>query len=264
MGRKITIVSGKGGVGKTTATLGIGTALAKNGHSVCLVDLDIGLNNLDIMMNIENKIIYDLADCLKGNCRIKEALICDPLIQNLYVMPSAKCDDQSVYDRALVNKLIDRLGDVFDFVIIDAPAGINEYFYLAATSADEAIVVVTPHVSSLRDADKVISAIKGLKRQEVSLLINRIRGDLVASGEMLSHTQIENLIKVPLLGVLPESDDINIYSSLRFDKVATGGMQSAFNILANNLIVDKKQIYDYEAKYKGVLGMIRRSIKRKL
>lgn len=263
MGRKIAVVSGKGGVGKTTIVAGIGMALAKSGANVCLVDLDVGLNNLDILFNIENKIVYDLGDCLSLRCRIKQALVQDPILQNLYILPSQKSAEEK-FDSFQMQTLIDKLAEIFDFVIVDAPAGINDNFYLAAKSTTEAIVVVTPHVSSLRDADKAIGALKGLGRQNIACVINRIRGDMVARKEMLSHLQIESLLKIPLLGVLPESDDINIYSSFRFDRVAKGGLFLAFSTLAMNLRTDKKTIYDYDGKYRGFLGMIRRNLKRSI
>lgn len=263
MGRKIAVVSGKGGVGKTTIVAGLGMALAKSGANVCLVDLDIGLNNLDILFNIENKIVYDLGDCLSLRCRIKQALIQDPILQNLYILPSQKSQIDK-YDAFQMRTVVDKLAEIFDFVILDAPAGINDNFYLATKSTDEAIVVVTPHVSSLRDADKVISVLKGLGRPNVAFVINRIRGDMVARKEMMSHLQIENLLKIPLLGVLPESDDINIYSSFHFSKIARGGLFLAFSTLSANLRTDQKKIYDYDGKYKGFLGMIRRNIKRSI
>lgn len=263
MGRKIAVVSGKGGVGKTTIVAGIGMALAKSGANVCLVDLDVGLNNLDILFNIENKIVYDLGDCLSLRCRIKQALVQDPILQNLYILPSQKSAEEK-FDAFQMQTLVDKLAEIFDFVIVDAPAGINDNFYLAAKSTTEAIVVVTPHVSSLRDADKAIGVLKGLGRQNIACVINRIRGDMVARKEMLSHLQIESLLKIPLLGVLPESDDINIYSSFRFDRVAKGGLFLAFSTLAMNLRTDKKTIYDYDGKYRGFLGMIRRNLKRSI
>ena len=263
MGRSIAIVSGKGGVGKTTLTMGLGMALAKKGASVCLIDLDIGLNNLDILMNVENKIIYDLSDCAEGKCRLKEALVRDPILQNLYILPSQKSQKEDC-DYLAIKKIIERLSGVFDFVLIDAPAGVNQNFNVAINSAHEAIVVVSPHISSIRDADKVIGILKGLNMQNIFALVNRIRGDMVERKEMLSHAQIKDLLKVPLLGVLPESDDINIYSSFHFEKLAKGEIHEALSILANNLRSDKKYVYDYTAKYRGFFGMIRRNLKRNL
>lgn len=262
MGRKIAFVSGKGGVGKTTIVAGIGIALAKSGANVCLVDFDFGLNNLDILFDVQNEVGFDIFDCLSMKCRIKQALIQDPILQNLYILTSRKTGENIQFDCFQVQALINKLAQIFDFVLIDAPAGINNSFNLAVKSADEAIVVVTPHISSLRDADKVIGALKGLKKQNIGFIVNRIRGDMVVRKEMLSHLQIENLLKIPIIGVLPESDDINIYSSFRFGKVAKGGMYVAFSTLAMNVKNDKKTIYNYDGKYRGFWGMIRRNLKR--
>lgn len=264
MGRKIAVVSGKGGVGKTTIVAGLGMALAKVGANVCLVDLDIGLNNLDLLFNIENKIVYDILDCLSLRCRIKQALVQDPILQNLYILPSQKNVGAERFDEYQMTALIDKLASIFDFVIVDAPAGINENFFLATKSTTEAIVVVTPHLSSLRDADRTVGTLLGQNCKNISVIVNRVRGDLVERREMLSHEQIEKLLKVPLLGVLPESDDVGIYSSFHFDRISKSELFFAFSTIATNLRFDEKKIYDCGKKYRGVLGMIRRNLKRSI
>lgn len=263
MGRKISIVSGKGGVGKSTIACGMGLALAKNGHSVCLVDLDFGLNNLDVYLGLENKVVYDLGDCLNGKCRLKQALVSLPGTENLYLLPSVRYNQESVIQTD-IKQITDKLASVFDFVLLDAPAGILSGFDMAIRGSNETIVVVTPHVSSLRDADKVISRIRGCGVENVQVIVNRIRGDMVARGEMLGHEQIEKLLKTKLLGVVPESDNINIYSSFKFERIAKNKDVVAFSILAHNLRSDKKIIYDYDSKYRGIIGLIRRSMKRGL
>ncbi len=262
MGRKICIVSGKGGVGKTTITCGLGLALAKNGNSVCLIDLDVGLNNLDVMLNLENKVVYDLGDCLSGKCRLKQALVNLPESENLYLLPSAR--SPVGITRVDIKKITDKLAGVFDYVLLDAPAGLNENFELALYGANEALVVVTPHVASLRDADKVISRVKGSHIEKTEVVVNRIRGDMVARGEMLGHEQLEKLLKTPLAGVIPESDKINLYSSFRFERIQKSKDVLAFTVLAHNLKTDKKVILDYDSKYRGLLGLIRRNIKRSI
>ena len=261
MGRKIAVVSGKGGVGKTTVACGLALALSKNGKSVCLVDLDVGLNNLDVLLGLENKVVYDLADCLSGRCRLKQALVTGNGFENLYLLPSMRFSSVKITPLQ-IKSITDKLAGVFDFVIIDAPAGAGENFELAVYGANEALVVVTPHMASLRDADKVIGLLKGFGISETSIVVNRIRGDMVARKEMLSHTQISKLLKCPIMGVIPESDDINIYSSFKFDKIAKSKTVVAFTILVHNIKTDKKVIYDYESRYKGLIGIIRRNIKR--
>ncbi len=263
MGRKISIVSGKGGVGKSTIACGIALALAKSNFSVCLVDLDIGLNNLDVYLGLENKVVYDLGDCINGKCRLKQALVNLSGVENLYLLPSVRFATEN-YAATDIEPIVSKLSSVFDFVLIDAPAGMNAGFEMAIKASNETIVVVTPHVSSLRDADKVISRLKGAGINNVNVVVNRIRGDMVARGEMLSHEQVARLLKTPLLGVVPESDNINIYSSFRFERIAKNKEVVIFSILAHNLRSDKKIIYDYQSRYKGVLGMIRRAMKRSL
>ncbi len=262
MGRKICVVSGKGGVGKTTVTFGLGVSLAKMGYSVCLMDLDLGLNNLDSLFDLENKVVFDLTDCLEGRCRIKQALINCDFQENLYILSSAKTEIMSQISQIKLNMLINKLAGVFDFVFIDSPAGINNNFFLAVKCSDEAILVVTPHISSIRDADKVIGVIRGTDLQSVSIVINRIRGDMVTRKESLTHLQIQSLLKAQLLGVLPEYDDINIHFGKFVFKKGKSDFVTALNILANNVMKDKKDIYDYTRKYRGFTGLIRRSLKR--
>lgn len=210
MGRKIAIVSGKGGVGKTTVTFGIGCALAKNGHSVCLVDLDIGLNNLDILVGVEDKVVYDLYDCLDGKCRIKQAVIPCEFQENLYIISSAKCDSAVDISQVKLDMLTNKLASVFDYVLIDSSAGVNNNFFLALKTASEAILIVTPHIASIRDADKVVGIINGQGKINLGVVVNRVRGDLVLRGESLSYKQIGFLLKTNIAGVLPESDEINV------------------------------------------------------
>ena len=260
MGRSIAVVSGKGGVGKTTVACALALTLARQNKSVCLIDLDIGLNNIDVLLSVNNKVVYDIGDCLSGKCRIKQALVSDSRFDNLYILPSIRFSDYDI-NMAGVKDIVRKLVNVFDFVIIDAPAGIGELFSLAANSANQTLVVVTPHITSLRDADKVISKLKGFNLN-ISVVINRVRGDMVARKEMLNHLQIEKLLKTSVAGVIPESDDINILSSLKFERIANTKMLEVFNILATNINYDQNKIYDYTSKYRGLVGMVRRKIKR--
>lgn len=260
MGRIVSIVSGKGGVGKTTVACGLALSLAKNDLSVCLIDLDVGLNNIDVLLGVDSKVVYDIGDCLAGRCRIKQALITDDRLENLYILPSVRFGENNLNLRS-VKEIAVKLSTVFDFVIIDAPAGMGENFEMAVNSGGESIVVVTPHIASLRDADKVISKLKGFG-VSAKIIVNRIRGDMVARKEMLNHKQIEKLLKTELLGVIPESDEINILSSIKFEKIAKTDMIGVFNLIVKNLREDTKLIYDYESKYKGLMGCIRRRIKK--
>ena len=177
-------------------------------------------------------------------------------------MPSIRYSEHKI-DRKSVREITRKLASVFDYVIIDAPAGMGDNFETAVQSGTEALVVVTPHVASLRDADKVISRLKGLNI-DVGVVINRIRGDMVMRKEMLNHKQISKLLKTNVVGVIPESDEINILSSFRFEKISKTKMISAFLLLAENIRYDNVNIYDYESKYRGLIGIVRRNLKKSL
>lgn len=263
MARKIVITSGKGGVGKTTICANLGARLATLGFRVCLMDVDIGLNNLDVVMGIEKRVMFDIVDVIEGRCRPKQALVQDRRIQSLYVMPSAHKYSTSIVTGEKIKEVVSALDGNFDYILIDCPAGVEAGFHRAVYCASEAIVVVTPHISSVRDADKVLSILSGYDLIHKSIVVNRIRGDLVLSGEMLSADEIVRALKTPLLGVIPEDDDITALSTV-------GGLAGAsisgraFTILCENLHEGTKKIYDYTMKYRGLFGNFRRNLKRKI
>lgn len=264
MSRVIVITSGKGGVGKTTITANLGISLARIGASVVMLDADIGLNNLDVVMGIENKVVYDLVDVIQGKCRVGQALVQNPVIENLFVLPSSRYIEKSQITQEQMKKVVEKLKENFDFVLIDCPAGIEYGFSLATSTATEAIVVVTPHISAVRDADKVFSILTEKKLTSVYAVVNRIRGDMVARREMLSAMEIEKLLGTKLLGVIPESDEISMYSSvLAFRGNENSLGEQAINILGRNVYNEKFEIFDYISKYKGIIGTIRRNIKRR-
>lgn len=262
MGRRIIIASGKGGVGKTTITAGLGVTLASLGASVVLIDADAGLSNLDTLMNVQSRVVFDLIDVIEKRCRIKQALVQDKKFDNLFTIASSKTEvGHELYSATRFAEITSKLSAVFDFVIIDAPAGASSGFKTALSGADEAFVVVTPHTSSLRDADKIISAISS-SVSSVKLIINRIRGDLVMSKDMLSHTDIQTLFSKKVVGIIPESDYVNIYSSIAFDISRDKECEKSFYILADNIYNSKNKLYDYRKPYKGALGFFRRKLKR--
>lgn len=260
MGRKIVVTSGKGGVGKTTVVAGIARALASINCTVCVVDADIGLNNLDLVMNIENKVVYDLVDCMQGKCRIKQAIIKDAILDTLYTLPAGK--NMPINIVVSFGEIVNKLASIFDFVIIDSPAGLDEGFKRAVSSATEAIVVVTPHISSVRDASKVLTVLSSATNILASnIVVNRIRGDLVAGGEMMSHTDICTLLNESCLGVTPESDAYNVSSSLNFVCNSKEMLNKAFVIIAKNLVDGSNLQLDYTSKYTGIIGYFRRKLK---
>ena len=207
MGRAIVITSGKGGVGKTTATANLGTSLAQLGNSVVLVDADIGLRNLDVVMGLENRIVYHLVDVVRGRCTPQKALIKDRRLDNLYILPASQTDDKDAVTPAQMKTLVDDLKQSFDFVIIDCPAGIEQGFKNAVSGADEAVVVATPEVSSIRDADRVVGL---LSQADVPtrLVVNRIAPHMVKRGDMLSQADVIEILALELLGAVPVDDEI--------------------------------------------------------
>lgn len=207
MGEAIVITSGKGGVGKTTTSANLGTALALHGKKVCMVDTDIGLRNLDVVMGLENRIIYDLIDVAEGRCRLNQALVKDKRFDELYMLPAAQTKDKHDISPNQVKDIIDELKKEYDFVIIDCPAGIEQGFRNAIAGADRAIIVTTPENAAVRDADRVIGLLEqnGLNAK---LIINRIRPTMVKTGEMLDIDEICQVLAVDLLGIVPDDEKV--------------------------------------------------------
>ena len=208
MGEAIVITSGKGGVGKTTTTANIGTGLAMRGHRVVLVDADIGLRNLDVVIGLENRIVYDIVDVVEGACKLKNALIKDKRTEGLYLLPAAQTRDKTAVSGDQMKKLINELKEEFDYVIIDCPAGIEHGFKNSIIAADKAIVVTVPEVASVRDADRIIGLLLANEVSYVRLIINRLRKDMVESGNMLDIDDTLEILSVDLLGIVPEDSGI--------------------------------------------------------
>lgn len=210
MSEVIVVTSGKGGVGKTTTSANVGTGLAMLGKRVVLIDTDIGLRNLDVVMGLENRIIYNLVDVVEGNCRMKQALIRDKRYPNLFLLPSAQTRDKSSVSPGQMIKLVDDLREEFDYILLDCPAGIEQGFRNATSAADRALIVTTPEVSAIRDADRIIGLLEagGLRRME--LIINRIRSDMVRRGDMMSVDDVMDILSIPVIGTVPDDEDIVI------------------------------------------------------
>ncbi|MCS1351433.1 septum site-determining protein MinD [Mechercharimyces sp. CAU 1602] len=208
MGEAIVITSGKGGVGKSTTTANIGTALALTGKSVCLVDTDIGLRNLDVLMGLENRIIYDLVDVLEKKCTAEQALIRDKRCENLYLLPAAQSKDKSAITSSQLRWLNGELKEQFDYVLVDCPAGIENGFKSAVSGVDQAIVVATPENASVRDADRVIGLLEKESIQPPKLIINRYREHMAKDGGMMSVDEVVSVLAVDLLGVVPDDENI--------------------------------------------------------
>ncbi len=210
MSEVIVITSGKGGVGKTTTTANVGTGLAKLNKKVVLIDTDIGLRNLDVVMGLENRIVYNLVDVIEGTCRYKQALIKDKNCPNLYLLPSAQTKDKTAVTPEQMIKLVVELKDEFDYVILDCPAGIEQGFKNAIAAADRALVVTTPEVSAIRDADRIIGLLESNNISKIDLIVNRIRMDMVKRGEMMSIDDVVEILAVDLIGAVPDDENIVI------------------------------------------------------
>ncbi|HVB23077.1 MAG TPA: septum site-determining protein MinD [Ktedonobacteraceae bacterium] len=208
--RVITITSGKGGVGKTTTTANLGTALAMQGKKVVVVDSDIGLRNLDAMLGLENRIVYDLVDVVEGQCRLRQALIKDKRLPDLYLLPAAQTRDKNAVNSVQMEQLCQQLRKEFDFVIIDSPAGIEQGFRNAIVGADEIIIVANPEMASVRDADRIIGLVEAADKPEPRLILNRLRADMVRRGDMMDVADVLEVLGIDLLGIIPEDEMIII------------------------------------------------------
>lgn len=209
MSEVIVITSGKGGVGKTTTVANIGTGLAMLGKKVVVVDTDIGLRNLDVVLGLENRIVYNLVDVINGNCRLRQALIKDKRHPELCLLPSAQTKDKSAVSPEQMIKLTDDLREQFDYVLLDCPAGIEQGFKNAC-GADKALVVTTPEVSAIRDADRIIGLLEAHEIRDIQLIINRLRPDMIARGDMMSVDDVIEILAVDLIGTILDDEQIVI------------------------------------------------------
>src|SRR5205809_7147887 len=206
--RVITITSGKGGVGKTTTTANIGTALALQGKRVAVVDSDIGLRNLDAVLGLENRIVYDLLDVVEDQCRLRQALINNNRLPELHLLPAAQTRDKNAVNSVQMEQLCQQLRAEFDFVVIDSPAGIEQGFRNAIVGADEIIIVANPEMASVRDADRIIGLVEAAGKPEPCLILNRLRPEMVKRGDMMDVADVLEVLGIDLIGIIPEDEMI--------------------------------------------------------
>ncbi len=247
-GRVIVITSGKGGVGKTTTTANIGTGLALKGKRVCLVDADIGLRNLDVVMGLENRIVYDLVEVVEGTCKLRNALIKDKRTENLFLLPAAQTREKDAVTPEQMRELCGQLADEFDFVVLDSPAGIEHGFRNAIAGAEEALIVTTPEVSAVRDADRIIGMLEAHELHKPRLIINRIRPDMVKRGDMMDIEDVLDILAIDLLGVIPDDQSIIVATNKGepaiLDNRSSAGAASA-NIVSR-LLGENVPLYSLE------------------
>lgn len=260
MGEAIVVTSGKGGVGKTTTTANIGTGLASLGKSVVVVDGDTGLRNLDVLMGLENRIVFTLLDVIEDKCKLKQALIRDKRLPNLYLLPTAQTRDKDDITTDQMVKLISELKQEFDYVIIDCPAGIEQGFENSVVSADRALIVVNPEVTSVRDSDRVIGKLdaKGLENHQ--LIVNRINYDMVKNGNMLDVNDILDSLAIELIGVVPDDRNITVSTNkgepIVLDDKASAGQ--AFRNIAKRIVGEKVPFMDLSNNQEGFFSGIKK------
>lgn len=259
----IVITSGKGGVGKTTTTANVGTGLAKLNKKVVLIDTDIGLRNLDVVMGLENRIVYNLVDVVEGNCRIKQALIKDKKYPSLFLLPSAQTRDKTSVNPEQMKKLIEDLRPDFDYILLDCPAGIEQGFKNAIAAADRALVVTTPEVSAIRDADRIIGLLEANEIKKTELIVNRLRMDMVKRGDMMSIEDVQEILAIDLIGAVPDDEQIVISTNQGEPLVGTDCLAGrAYMNICNRILGEDVPLLDLDTKngiFSKIAGMFKKN-----
>lgn len=260
----ITITSGKGGVGKTTAVANLATALAMDGKKVVCIDGDIGLRNLDVVMGLENRIVYDIVDVIEGRCKLKQAMIRDKHYPNMYLIPAAQTRDKNAVSPSDMIRICNDLRADSDFVIIDSPAGIERGFRNAIAAADRVLVVTNPEVSAVRDADRVVGILEAEEKGNPSLIINRLNPAMVRNNDMLSAEDVLDLLGIHLIGIVPEDESVIIGSNRGAPVVTEQKSRAgqAFRNIARRLQGQDIPLMDFDNQG-GLWGAIQRLTGRK-
>lgn len=262
MSEVIVITSGKGGVGKTTTTANVGTGLAQLNKKVVLIDTDIGLRNLDVVMGLENRIVYNLVDVVEGNCRIKQALIKDKKYPELYLLPSAQTRDKTSVTPEQMQALIEELRQDFDYILLDCPAGIEQGFKNAIAGADRALVVTTPEVSAIRDADRIIGLLEANETGRIDLIVNRIRMDMVKRGDMMNVKDVTDILAINLIGAVPDDEHIVISTNQGEPLVGTDCLAGqAYANICHRVMGEDVPFLNLEAKA-GVFSKLKDMFKK--
>lgn len=261
MVRTIVITSGKGGVGKTTVTANLGTAIAKRGHKVALVDADFGLRNLDLLLGLENRVVYTTVEVIAGDCRLEQALVKDKRQPGLVLLPAAQTRNKEAVTPDQMKETITKLGKSYDYILVDSPAGIELGFRNAIAAADEAIIVTTPEVAAVRDADRVIGLIEANNINKIRLIVNRLKPAMVQVDQMMSVEDVLEILAVPLIGVVPDDERVIVASNkgeplVLSEKTTLPGM--AFNNIASRLDGNKVPFLDLMAAHDNILNRFKR------
>lgn len=261
MSRIIVITSGKGGVGKTTSTANIGMAIASRGHQVALVDADFGLRNLDLLLGLENRIVYTAVDVLAGECPLEKALVRDKRQPKLVLLPAAQNRTKEAVTPDQMRRLVTELAKTYEYILIDCPAGIEMGFRNAIAGAQEAVIVTTPEIAAVRDADRVIGLLEAHNIKRINLVVNRIRPAMVQANDMMSVQDVQEILAIPLIGVIPDDERV-IVSTNRGEPLVladnTSLAATAYNHIARRLGGEKVEFIDLNPPPEGFLGRLRR------
>ena len=264
MGCAIVITSGKGGVGKTTTTANLGTALAALGKKVVVVDGDTGLRNLDVLMGLENRIVYTIIDVIENRCRLKQALIKDKRYPNLCLLPTAQTKDKDDIRSQDMFELVNKLKEEFDYVLIDSPAGIEQGFENSVVGADKAVVVVNPEITSVRDADRVIGKLDAKGLEEHAVIVNRLNYEMTKRGDMLDVSDIIETLSVKLLGVVPDDKNITVSTNkgepIVLDEKSISG--KAFRNIAERIVDENVPLLEVNGESNGIFAKLKKIFKK--
>lgn len=261
MSRIIVVTSGKGGVGKTTVTANLGTTLARMGRRVALVDADFGLRNLDLLLGLENRVVYTALEVLAGQCRLEQALVKDKRQEGLMLLPAAQSRTKESISPAQMKKLISVLAQKFDYVLVDCPAGIEMGFRNAIAAASEALIVTTPEITSVRDADRVVGLLEAQNIKRIKLIVNRLKASMVQAEQMMSVQDVQEILAVPLIGVIPEDERVLIASNQGEPLVSSEKStlpKIAFENIAKRLEGQPVPFLDLMAEHDNLINRLRR------
>ncbi len=267
MSRVIVITSGKGGVGKTTTTANLGMALAKRGRKVIVIDADFGLRNLDLLLGLENRVVYTAVDVLAGHCRLEQALVKDKRFPTLMLLPAAQNRTKDAVKPDQMKQLVNALTKAFNYVLVDCPAGIEMGFQNAIVAAKEALIVTTPEIAAVRDADRVIGLLEANNIKKVHLIINRLRPAMVQANDMMSVADVQEILAVPLIGVVPDDERV-IVSTNKGEPLVLSEIPSlagtAFDNIARRLEGETVEFMDLSVPNDGLLTRLRKMFSTKL
>ena len=259
MNRVIVVTSGKGGVGKTTTTANLGMALAKRGRKVVLVDADFGLRNLDLLLGLENRVVYTTVDVLAGQCRLEQALVKDKRHPNLMLLPAAQNRTKDAVKPDQMKQVIAALSKVFNYVLVDCPAGIEMGFQNAIAAAKEALIVTTPEIAAVRDADRVIGLLEANNIKQVRLIVNRLRPGLIQANDMMTVEDVQEILAVPLIGIVPDDERV-IVSTNKGEPLVISEPSSmaglAFDNIVRRLEGETVEFLDFTPDTDGLLARV--------